>query len=78
MEKIKKIVIEKIVELQPYVDFDEETKLLQEDVLDSVSVLVLVQDLEEEYNITIEAEEITGSNFETVSSIVEFISSKSR
>lgn len=76
MEEVKKIIIEKITELQPYVDFDENTQLLQEDILDSVSVLVLVQDLEEEYNIIIEAEEITGNNFETVSSIADFICSK--
>ena len=78
MEEIKKLIIEKIADLQPYVDFDEETKLLQEDVLDSVSVLVLVQDLEEEYDITIEAEEITGSNFESVTSIAELVFNKKK
>lgn len=78
MEEIKKLIIEKIADLQPYVDFDEETKLLQEDILDSVSVLVLVQDLEEEYDITIEAEEITGSNFESVNSIAELVFNKNK
>lgn len=76
MEEVKKIIIEKIAELQPYVDFDEDTPLLQEDILDSLSVLVLVQDLEEEYNITIGAEEITENNFETVSRIADLICSK--
>ena len=76
MEEIKKLIIEKITELQPYVDFDEDTQLLQEDVLDSVSVLVLVQDLEEEYNITIQAEEITGSNFDSVVAIANLIQLK--
>lgn len=73
MEEIKKFIAEKITELQPYVDFNEETKLLQEDILDSVSVLVLVQDLEEAYHITVDVKEITESSFETVNKIAEFI-----
>lgn len=76
MEEIKKIVTEMIEELQPYEEFDETTNLLGEDVLDSVSVLVLVQELEEEFSITIQADEITGENFETVVSIAELIKAK--
>lgn len=76
MEDIKKIVIEMIKELQPYEEFDETTDLLGEDILDSVSVLVLIQELEEEFSITIQADEITGENFETVVSIVKLLKEK--
>ena len=76
MEEIKKIVIEMIKELQPYEEFDETTDLLGEDILDSVSVLVLIQELEEKFSITIQADEITGENFETVVSIVKLLKEK--
>lgn len=78
MEDIKKIVIEMIKELQPYEEFDETTDLLGEDILDSVSVLVLIQELEEKFSITIQADEITGENFETVVNIVKLIKGKQR
>lgn len=71
-EKIKEI----IMELQPYVEFDNTTNLLQEEVLDSVSILVLVQEMEDLFEITIDPEEITENNFKTLDDIVEMINGK--
>ena len=68
-EKIKEI----IMELQPYVEFDNTTNLLQEEVLDSVSILVLVQEMEDLFEITIAPEEITENNFKTLDDIVEMV-----
>ncbi len=76
MEEQKKKIMDMIAELQPYVEFTETTSLLQEDVLDSVSVLVLVQDMEEQFGIHIEVEEITEDNFKNVESIVALIAEK--
>lgn len=71
-EKIKAI----IMELQPYVEFDNTTNLLQEEVLDSVSILVLVQEMEDLFEITIAPEEITENNFKTLDDIVEMVNGK--
>lgn len=71
-EKIKEI----IMELQPYVEFDNTTNLLQEEVLDSVSILVLVQEMEDLFEITIAPEEITENNFKTLNDIVEMVNGK--
>lgn len=71
-EKIKEI----IMELQPYVEFDNTTNLLQEEVLDSVSILVLVQEMEDLFEITIAPEEITENNFKTLDDIVEMVNGK--
>lgn len=76
MEEQKKKIMDMIAELQPYVEFTETTSLLQEDVLDSVSVLVLVQDMEEEFGISVEVEEITEDNFKNIESIVKLIAEK--
>ena len=71
-EKIKEI----IMELQPYVEFDNTTNLLQEEVLDSVSILILVQEMEDLFEITIAPEEITENNFKTLDDIVEMVNGK--
>ena len=73
---MKEILMEIIEELQPYAEFDETTDLLGEDVLDSVSVLVLVQEIEERFEIEITAEEITSENFKNVNTIVSLIETR--
>ena len=62
--------------MQPYVEFDNTTNLLQEEVLDSVSILVLVQEMEDLFEITIAPEEITENNFKTLDDIVEMVNGK--
>ena len=76
MEEITKKIMEMMAELQPYAEVDETTDLLGEDVLDSVSVLALVQELEETFDIEIMAEEITAHNFKDVRSIASMIKKK--
>lgn len=76
MEEIVKKITDMIVEIQPYMEFEVTTNLLEEDVLDSVSVLVLVQEIEDEFDITVEMEEVTGENFENVLSIAKLAAAK--
>lgn len=45
-------------------------------MLDSVSALVLIQEWEEEFEITIDAEEITEENLKTVENILNLVKSK--
>lgn len=76
MDKIAEKITEIIVELQPYVEFQHDTNLLQEEVLDSVSILVLIQEMEEIFDITVDPEEITENNFKTLDNIVEMVNRK--
>ena len=76
MEELISKITSMIEDIQPYVEFDNETKLLDEEVLDSMSVLLLVQELEEEFEITIDIEEVKGENFENVPTIVNLVQSK--
>lgn len=74
-EKIKKI--KKIIEdIQPYETIDETTDLLAESVMDSVSILLLAQELEAEFDVTIELEEINELNFKNIETIAKLIESK--
>lgn len=73
MEEIARKIRDIIIELQPYVEFEHNTNLLEEDVLDSVSILVLIQEMEELFGIMVDPEEITENNFKTLDNIVELV-----
>lgn len=76
MEELVKKITEMVEDIQPYMEFDESTNLLEEDILDSMSVLLLVQELEDEFNISIEMEEVTGENFTNILSVAKLIALK--
>lgn len=76
MEEIEKKIIELIEEIQPYEEFDKETNLLEGGILDSVALFLLVQEIEEEYDIDIDMEEVNVENFANVRNIVDLVLSK--
>lgn len=65
MEKL----IEILNELQPDVDFTKEEKLIDERILDSLTILSLVAEIEEEFDVEIPTVEIIPSNFNSAKSI---------
>lgn len=50
--------------------------LIQNRILDSMSMLKLQSFLEEEFNLTINPEEVLPDNFETVNNLTSFVSRK--
>ena len=52
-----------------------DTNLLDEDVLDSLGIFVLIEHLETNYNISIEPEDVVVANFSTVKTIVRLVRS---
>lgn len=69
MEKIIQI----IKSINPLAKVDETTKLLDEHTLDSLSMITLVSELEDEFDVEISARDIVPENFETVGAIAELI-----
>mgnify|MGYP002513926961 CR=1 FL=1 len=69
MDKIMSI----LQEIDPYEDFDENTLLFEEGILDSLSLMHLISELESLFHIHISEEQIIGSNFVTAEKIYEFI-----
>ena len=55
------------------IEIDESTLLLEEEVLDSVSMLYLVTELENEYKIQIPLDAVTEDNFKNIDSIVKYV-----
>lgn len=69
MEKI----IEIIKDIRPAANIDENTRLLDEHIIDSLSMIQLVAELDDEFDVEIEAMDIIPENFETVSAISKLI-----
>lgn len=69
MEKIIQI----IKSINPLAKVDETTKLLDEHTLDSLSMITLVSELEDEFDVEISARDIVPENFQTVGAIAELI-----
>ena len=62
-------LLEILEELQPDIDYSTCTDLVDGHLLDSLSILALVAELEDAFDITIPAVEITPSNFNSAAQI---------
>jgi acyl carrier protein len=58
------------------VDVDDNTNLLEEEVVDSLGIFTLVSFIESKFNVSIDAEEVNLDNFETLQSITKLVESK--
>lgn len=68
-----------IVEKFPIVKaraLDDDTRLLEEGVLDSLGILELVEFLHTELQIVVEDDELVPENFESIACITRFVESK--
>ena len=70
MERLYEI----LEEMQPEIDFHKEEALIDDHLLDSLTVLALISELEDEYDITIPAVEIIPANFSSAQAMWALIS----
>ena len=69
MEKLLKI----LSELHPEVDFTANEELIDEGILDSLDIVTLVTEINEEFDVTIPAEEIIPENFNSAKALMALI-----
>lgn len=72
---MEKFITDKIEEIT-FTEVSPTDSLWEEKVLDSISIVELVVELEKEYNINVPFNEIVTENFETVERIVSYLKSK--
>ena len=60
-------------DIQPEVDYHTCTTLIDDHYIDSLSLIALIAELEDEYDITISAVEIVPENFNSAASIWQLI-----
>lgn len=66
-------IIDILEGLKPGVDYHTETGLVQKRILDSLTIIALVSDLEDEFNIAIPAVEIVPENFDSAAAIARLV-----
>ncbi len=69
MERLYEI----LEEMQPEYDYHKETALIDDHLLDSLTVLALISELEDEFDITIPAVEIVPENFNSAQAMWDLI-----
>ena len=72
---MKDRILEMIQEINEYEEFDEDTDLFENDILDSLTLVMLIGQMEEEFGIFIPEEVVSVKNFSTVNSMVKVIES---
>lgn len=69
--------MEKLIEilegLNPEVDYEKEDKLIDNRLLDSLTILSLIAEIEEEFDVTVPAVDIIPENFNSAKNIWELI-----
>ena len=69
-------ILEILTDICPDVDFQTETELIDEGILDSFSVIQIVTSLMEEFDIYIDADDIEPENLNSLEAIIDLVSQK--
>lgn len=69
MEKLLNI----LKELKPGVDFEKEQKLIDDGILDSFDLVALVGEINEEFDVEVEFEDMEPENFNSMKKMYEMI-----
>lgn len=70
---MKQKILDMLGEIRPEFDFGSSKDFVEDGFLDSFDVVTLVSDIEDQFNIVIDALDILPENFSSVSSICELI-----
>lgn len=66
-------LLEILQKIKPGVDFKNETGLIEKRILDSMSIVRLVQAINEEFDIEITVSDLVPENFDSVSTMMALI-----
>ena len=69
-------IIEILTEICPGVDFEQETSLIDDGLIDSLDIVAVVTDLMDTFDVQLGVDDLTPENFNSVEAIEELIESK--
>jgi acyl carrier protein len=70
---IRAYVQDELMADTPAAELDENTHLIEEEILDSLAIFTMVTFLEERFSIQIDPEEVVLDNFETLGAIEQMV-----
>ena len=73
---MKKQIIEILSEICPGIDFETETALINDGLIDSLDIVAVVTELMEAFDVELGVDDLTPENFNSVEAIEELIESK--
>ena len=73
---MKKQIIEILSEICPGIDFETETALIDDGLIDSLDIVAVVTELMEAFDVDLGVDDLTPENFNSVEAIEELIESK--
>lgn len=66
-------LLEILSEIKPGVDFEKETSLVDDGVLDSLDIISIISEVSEEYDVKIPPEDIVPENFNSAKAMYALI-----
>lgn len=69
MEQLLKIMSE----VRPDLDFEKETRLIDDDILDSFDIISIVSEVNEQFGVEINVNDLLPENFNSASALFELI-----
>ncbi len=73
VNNLKEEIIGFIHEINEYEDFEDDTDLFEEDILDSLTLVLLINTIENKLSVFIPEEVVTLENFSTVNKITKLV-----
>ena len=73
---MKKQIIEILSEICPGIDFETETALIDDGLIDSLDIVAIVTEQMEAFDVELGVDDLTPENFNSVEAIEELIESK--
>ncbi len=70
---MKETLMEILKDLRPEVDFENETALITDGILDSFDIVSLVAQINSEFDVTIGVDDLEPENFDSVEAMLELI-----
>ena len=69
MEELRQI----LEEIRPDIDFNEEKKLIDDEILDSFDIIAAVSEINEHYSIMLNIDDLLPENFNSIEAIYDLI-----
>ena len=73
---MKKQIIEILSEICPGIDFETETALIDDGLIDSLDIVAVVTELMEAFDVELGVDDLTPGNFNSVEAIEDLIERK--
>ena len=70
---MKKQIIEILSEICPGIDFETETALIDDGLIDSLDIVAVVTDLMDTFDVQLGVDDLTPENFNSVEAICQLI-----